>query len=668
LIALFCADSVYFTANFFVHRNRTMTSFLKQIAVTTFAILIAGFTSIPTLALDHDHNHGTQEQEIKRPKIFLDKNPRVVKFQLKRLDNAQLLLVERKDDDKKYLLVHEEVLTRDGMSKGDRSSALDAIAKIKGTDSVSELLALIPSFDEKQSSEKRIARQLASLLLDQSSEVLKAQVDGLKSAAEAKHGSLSLAGFSGLIKAGESKLAEELGKKSNQATANLLKSIPLIPNKKLRNSLHAMVLDSAVSGKSENIQSSAISALGSLDKDKATDFKKLSPLVSNQKLRRSVVKTLLGVPRGKRDVESAGNLAEYLVKHAEDTSADARTSNEFLEAMQLADQVLTLIPKDTANDYRKRLDEVTVRVVLLHAVEEEMRYDKPWFAVEAGRDIQIVLVNEDLMAHNLVVTVPEALQEIALDGAALGPKIGESGKQYVPKSEKVLAATDMIQAEKQGRITFTAPTEPGEYPYVCTFPGHWMRMYGVMVVVNDLAEFQRNPIEPKDPVGSNRPFVKEWTVDDLKDKLAAGLRGRTNKIGKKIFTEATCAQCHQVGDEGKAVGPALTDVWSRWKGDGSAILQEVLDPSHRIEPKYIVRKIVTADGEVISGIVVEETKDTISILPNPESKVPTVVNQEDIEDMVKSSVSIMPKKLMDRFTEDEIFELMAYLKNADPGK
>ena len=645
-----------------------MTSFLKQIAVTTFAILLASFTSIPTLAMDHDHNHGTQEQEIKRPKIFLDKNPRVVKFQLKRLDNAQLLLVERKDDDKKYLLVHEEVLTRDGMSKGDRSSALDAIAKIKGTDSVSELLALIPSFDEKQSSEKRIARQLASLLLDQSSEVLKAQVDGLKSAAEAKHGSLSLAGFSGLIKAGESNLAEELGKKSNQATANLLKSIPLIPNKKLRNSLHTMVLDSAVSGKSENIQSSAISALGSLDKDKATDFKKLSPLVSNQKLRRSVVKTLLGVPRGKRDVESAGNLAEYLVKHAEDTSADARTSNEFLEAMQLADQVLTLIPKDTANDYRKRLDEVTVRVVLLHAVEEEMRYDKPWFAVEAGRDIQIVLVNEDLMAHNLVVTVPEALQEIALDGAALGPKIGESGKQYVPKSEKVLAATDMIQAEKQGRITFTAPTEPGEYPYVCTFPGHWMRMYGVMVVVNDLAAFQRNPVEPKDPVGSNRPFVKEWTVDDLKDKLAAGLRGRTNKIGKKIFTEATCAQCHQVGDEGKAVGPALTDVWSRWKGDGPAILQEVLDPSHRIEPKYIVRKIVTADGEVISGIVVEETKDTISILPNPESKVPTVVNQEDIEDMVKSSVSIMPKKLMDRFTEDEIFELMAYLKNADPGK
>jgi putative heme-binding domain-containing protein len=332
--------------------------------------------------------------------------------------------------------------------------------------------------------------------------------------------------------------------------------------------------------------------------------------------------------------------------------------------MTLADQTLVLVSKDKSKDLRERMDEVVVRVVLIHTVEEEMRYDVPWFAVEAGRDIQVVLKNEDLMPHNLVFTTPGSLQDVAIEGSALGPKIGESGKQYVPASPNVVFASKMVASEKFERMTFKAPSEPGEYPYVCTFPGHWLRMYGVMVVVKDLSEFQRNPVEPKDPVGSNRAFVQAWKHEDLNGKYESGLRGRSMEIGKKIFAEATCAQCHKVAGEGKVVGPELTDVWARWKGDAAGIFREIVEPSHKIEPKYVVRKLITLDGEVISGIVLTEDKESISILPNPESTEPTVVAQDDIEDMVESSVSIMPKGLMDRFTEDEIMELMAYLQNA----
>ncbi|MDB4371509.1 c-type cytochrome, partial [Mariniblastus sp.] len=329
---------------------------------------------------------------------------------------------------------------------------------------------------------------------------------------------------------------------------------------------------------------------------------------------------------------------------------------------------LGLLPPEMGDRYRKRLSDVSVRVILIHTVEEEMRYDVPWFAVQAGTDIQVILKNEDLMAHNLVITKPDALQTVALQAAAEGPTIGPSGKQYVPDSSDVLIGTEMVSAEKQSRITFRAPSEPGEYPYVCTFPGHWMRMYGVMVVVDDLGKFQRNPIEPKDPVGSNRPLVKAWTIEDLNDKIEMGLRGRSFEIGKKIFNEATCAQCHQVGEMGKAVGPDLTDLWARWKGDAAGVLREVIEPSHKIEPKYIVRKVITLDGDVISGIVVAEDKETISILPNPESPEPTIIAQDDIDDMIKSSVSIMPKGLMDRFTEDEIFELLSYLRSINSTK
>ena len=53
-----------------------------------------------------DHRHGSQDQEIEAPKVYLDKSPRAVAYQLKRLDNARLLLVECSDDDPKYLPVH----------------------------------------------------------------------------------------------------------------------------------------------------------------------------------------------------------------------------------------------------------------------------------------------------------------------------------------------------------------------------------------------------------------------------------------------------------------------------------------------------------------------------------------------------------------------------------
>ena len=59
-------------------------------------------------------------------------------------------------------------------------------------------------------------------------------------------------------------------------------------------------------------------------------------------------------------------------------------------------------------------------------------------------------------------------------------------KAFVPNLPSVLFATPLVSSGNQARLSFTAPKEPGEYIFVCTFPAHWMRMYGVMLVVPDL--------------------------------------------------------------------------------------------------------------------------------------------------------------------------------------
>jgi azurin len=54
---------------------------------------------------------------------------------------------------------------------------------------------------------------------------------------------------------------------------------------------------------------------------------------------------------------------------------------------------------------------------------------------------------------------------------------------YVPEDDAVLAATDLAKPGETVTLTFTAPNEPGEYAYICTFPGHYAMMQGVMRVV-----------------------------------------------------------------------------------------------------------------------------------------------------------------------------------------
>lgn len=55
-------------------------------------------------------------------------------------------------------------------------------------------------------------------------------------------------------------------------------------------------------------------------------------------------------------------------------------------------------------------------------------------------------------------------------------------RHYVPESDDVIAYTDMINPQGEFAIHITAPAEKGDYPYLCTFPGHWMVMNGVMKV------------------------------------------------------------------------------------------------------------------------------------------------------------------------------------------
>lgn len=128
----------------------------------------------------------------------------------------------------------------------------------------------------------------------------------------------------------------------------------------------------------------------------------------------------------------------------------------------------------------KKRDNATV--ITIKPVVNEMRFDKTSFTVKTGQLVEIRFENIDYMQHNLLILTQGSLARVGEEADKLATNSGES--DYVPDMEEVLYATKVVDPDSKAILQFTAPDKVGDYPFVCTFPGHWRLMNGVMTVVN----------------------------------------------------------------------------------------------------------------------------------------------------------------------------------------
>ena len=124
------------------------------------------------------------------------------------------------------------------------------------------------------------------------------------------------------------------------------------------------------------------------------------------------------------------------------------------------------------------------RTVTLHPKGNLLKYEETEFTVAPGQTIKLVFENtatSESMLHNVVVLNEgprkELLWRVGEAGVEAGPE-----SEYVPDDPAVLASTPMADPGETVSVTFTVPEEPGEYGYLCTFPGHYVTMYGTMTV------------------------------------------------------------------------------------------------------------------------------------------------------------------------------------------
>lgn len=136
----------------------------------------------------------------------------------------------------------------------------------------------------------------------------------------------------------------------------------------------------------------------------------------------------------------------------------------------------------TADQTTSRTAASNATIIELKVEKEIMQYDKKLITVKAGQKVVINLENPDGMQHNLLIIKPGTLQKVgkAADELLSNPKAAEM--HYVPQIPEVLHATRLVSSGETVTLEFTVPVEPGDYPYVCTFPGHWRGMNGILRV------------------------------------------------------------------------------------------------------------------------------------------------------------------------------------------
>lgn len=128
-------------------------------------------------------------------------------------------------------------------------------------------------------------------------------------------------------------------------------------------------------------------------------------------------------------------------------------------------------------DSQPNLQDITIKTV-----PARMLFDITEFEVPAGAPVKLSLINPDETAHNLVIVQPGAAEEVGIAGNEMAKDPNGIKKHYVPESDKILHATKLLSPHTSETLRFIAPEKPGKYPYICTYPGHWVIMRGVMIV------------------------------------------------------------------------------------------------------------------------------------------------------------------------------------------
>ncbi|HVT30477.1 MAG TPA: PVC-type heme-binding CxxCH protein, partial [Lacipirellulaceae bacterium] len=233
------------------------------------------------------------------------------------------------------------------------------------------------------------------------------------------------------------------------------------------------------------------------------------------------------------------------------------------------------------------------------------------------------------------------------------------GLSFFPTLASAKAALAVLDLPTDSWIEYTL-----EHTLAALEPA-WMGEYrnGTLTANNPQAKtFIKGYIERRMPSLVAQAFVKDLVNPDASPEMRAHAYEGLEKLhgsrhnGAHIFGRI-CATCHRIGDVGYTFGPELTDVGKRLSRRD--ILESIVEPSKKVDPKYITTTVITNEGKANIGFISAKTKDSITLLLAG-GKIVTI-RRDDIDEMAESKLSSMPDNLASTLAPAELLDIVEYL-------
>lgn len=335
----------------------------------------------------------------------------------------------------------------------------------------------------------------------------------------------------------------------------------------------------------------------------------------------AVVEALLRLP--------AGTLAEHPEQRPAVLRFLARKSGtpQYLEVakklgvLEQTEQLLALVTAVPFNTMAVEAAKLLVAQQQLPAIEKAIaQADDPQSAAAASA---LGYVNEPTTRALLLSIVSDTSRSRQLrSAAAAGLGRSESGQQ------------ELLALAKAGKVT-----EEIEFAVTDALRGSSNEQ-----IKNEAAKLL------KPPATSTAEIIPP--VQDL-----AKLRGDSG-AGQQLFnTTGTCIKCHKVRGEGKEIGPDLSEIGSKLAREDMFVA--ILNPSAAISHNYETYSLLSADGQVLSGLLMNQNDQSVTIR-NAEG-IDTTVERTEIDELKKQPVSLMPADLQKSLTLQNLVDIVEYM-------
>ena len=256
-------------------------------------------------------------------------------------------------------------------------------------------------------------------------------------------------------------------------------------------------------------------------------------------------------------------------------------------------------------------------------------------------------------------TEAEQVQSAALAALAYfdDPQIGSKVRLAYPalKPGSKPPAIDLLCSRPAWAATLMAAIENNEID-----PKHVTLDQVRQLLEHDDLRLHRLVTQSWGRIQSATPLQHQGRISAVSQLLH---RRKGDAVGGLQIYEEICANCHKLHGKGNSIGPDLTGAERK---DRLKLIRNIVDPSSEIRPQYISHVAVTNDDRLITGLLAESKAESITLLDAKNKR--TLLSRSDLAELRESTTSLMPEKLLDELTDQQIRDLLAYLQSGGPIK